>query len=89
MWAFRRPYLDQAQERRPWTGHGGSYVATGFKTDVRMLPQCGPLESPVADKLGVVYETDRRAMPGSNSAEGREPEMSVWLRYARRSWQQG
>ena len=77
VWPFRRPNLDQAELRRPWTGHGGSYVGNRFKTDVRTLPQCGPLQSLGADTLRVVHETAQRATPGSNLAEGSGDPASV------------
>ena len=56
----------------------------GYQTDGRTLPQFCPLESLVADKLRVVYETGQGVTPPVDFAEGREPERSVRLRHARR-----
>ena len=39
-------------------------------TDVRALPQHGPLESPAADKLRVVYETGRGTGAGEQPCRG-------------------
>src|SRR5439155_4742305 len=49
---------------------GGSYVDRKHKTDVRMLPQFGPLESLVADKLGGVHETDQGGSAACHPCRG-------------------
>ena len=64
-------------------------LAGGSQTNVRVLPQLGPLESLGADKLRVVRETGyppcgSGVTPPVDSAEGREPERSARLRHARR-----
>jgi hypothetical protein len=50
---------------------GSDSVDHGFKTDVRMLPQSGPLEGRVADTMRGHHETDSPAMPVVNIVEGR------------------
>src|SRR5205085_2819097 len=65
-----RPGYDQAQVRSPWTGQGGTYVDRKSKTNVRMFPQCGPLESPAADTLREVHETGRGASAAYQPCRG-------------------
>ena len=52
-------------------------VDHGFKTDVRMLPQSGPLEGRVADTMRGHHETDSSAMPVVNMVEGRGAQAPV------------
>ena len=54
-----------------------AYVDHGFQTDVRMLPQSGPLEGRVADTMRGHHETGPSAMPVVNMVEGREARASV------------
>jgi len=43
---------------------------TKFQTNVRVLPQLGPLEAQAVDKPQVGYETSLRVMLGRNIPEG-------------------
>ena len=78
------PTLTRLSNGGPGQAKEVATLTGGYQTDGRTLPQFCPLESLVADKLRVVYETGQGVTPPVNFAEGREPERSVRLRHARR-----
>jgi hypothetical protein len=65
--------VDQTQSRTTARG----YVADRFKTDVRVLPQLGPLEGKTADTPSGRHETGSAQTPVCNIVEGRRPQGRV------------
>jgi len=67
VWLCRKPRLTRLRQSARI-----AYVGDRLKTDVRMLPQSGPLEGRVADTVCGHHETDSPATPVANIVEGSE-----------------